>query len=334
MKMHRTTSARTMSALLRAAGLALGLGLALPVAAQEFPGKGPIRLIVGFAPGGGTDAIARAINVRMGEVLKQTVVVENRSGAGGTLAAEHVAKSAPDGYTILFTLNNHSINQALYARLPYDTARDFRGVTLVGSLPQLLAAHPGAQAGTLQQFLQLGAKNDPKQRLLANGGVGSPGHFAAAYLESLSGAEFTHVPYRGAGPAISEVIGGQVPYILSTLTGLLPHVKAGKLKAIAVTSAERTPLLPTVPTIAESGFAGYDMDSWMGTFVPRATPPAVVKVLHEAMLEALRLPAVRERVESQAGRLTPGSGEALDAIVAEDIKRYSQIVRERGIKAE
>ena len=170
--------------------------------------------------------------------------------------------------------------------------------------------------------------------MLANGGVGSPGHFADAYLESLSGVEFTHVPYRGAGPAISEVIGGQVPYILSTLTGLLPHVKAGKLKAIAVTSAERTPLLPNVPTIAESGFPGYDMDSWMGTFVPRATPPAVVKVLHEAMLEALKLPAVRERVESQAGRLTPGSGEALDAIVAEDIKRYSQIVRERGIKAE
>lgn len=334
MKTKRSTMATVLGATALSLSLSLGLGLALPAAAQEFPTKGPIRLIVGFAPGGGTDAIARALNVRMGEVLKQTVVVENRSGAGGTLAAEHVAKSPPDGYTVLFTLNNHSINQALYPKLPFDTARDLRGVTLVGSLPQLLAAHPSGQANTLQQFLQLGAKNDPKQRVYANGGIGSPGHFAAAYLESLAGVEFTHIPYRGAGPAITEVIGGQVPYILSTLTGLLPHVKAGRLKAIAVTSAERTPLLPSVPTIAESGFPGYDMDSWMGTFVPRATPPAVVKVLHEAMLEALKLPSVRERVESQAGRLTPGSGEALDAIVSEDIKRYSQIVRERGIKAE
>ena len=334
MKANAATPATRVSAVLGATALAVALGMALPAAAQEFPSKGPIRLIVGFAPGGGTDAIARAINVRMGEVLKQSVLVENRSGAGGTLAAEHVAKSPPDGYTILFTLNNHSINQALYPKLGFDTARDFRGVTLVGSLPQLLAAHPGAQASTLQQFLALGGKTDPKQRVLANGGVGSPGHFAGAYLESLAGVEVTHIPYRGAGPAITEVIGGQVPYILSTLTGLLPHVKAGKLKAIAVTSAERTPLLPNVPTIAESGFPGYDMDSWMGTFVPRATPPAVVKVLHEAMLEALKQPSVRERVESQAGRLAPASGEALDAIVADDITRYSKIVRERGIKSE
>ena len=194
--------------------------------------------------------------------------------------------------------------------------------------------HYRAAANTLQQFLQLGPRNDPKQRVYANGGVGSPGHFAAAYLESLAGVEFTHVPYRGAGPAIADVIGGQVPYILSTLTGLLPHIKAGKLKAIALTSPERSSLLPNVPTIAESGFPGYDMDSWMGTFVPRATPPAVIRVLHEATLEALKQPAVRERVETQAGRLTPGSGDALDAIVADDIKRYTKIVRERGIKAE
>ena len=321
---------RTVRTGLRVVALAFALGAVVDTAAQDFPAKGPIRLIVGFAPGGGTDAIARALNTRMGEVLKQSVVVENRSGAGGTLAGDYVAKSAPDGYTVLFTLNNHSINQALYPKLPYDTERDMRGVTLVGSLPQAFAAHPGATANTLQQFLQL----EPKQRVYANGGVGSPGHFAAAYLESLAGVEFTHVPYRGAGPAIADVIGGQVPYILSTLTGLLPHIKAGRLKAIALTSSDRSALLPGVPSIAESGFPGYDMDSWMGTFVPRATPPAVIKVLHDATLEALKQPAVRERVETQAGRLTPGSGQALDIIVADDIRRYSKIVRERGIKAE
>jgi tripartite-type tricarboxylate transporter receptor subunit TctC len=330
----RSGAPGSMKAGARLLALALALGATGAAQAQDFPAKGPIRLIVGFAPGGGTDAIARAVNTRMGEVLKQSVVVENRSGAGGTLAAEHVAKSAPDGYTVLFTLNNHSINQALYPKLPYDTERDMRGVTLVGSLPQAFAAHPSASANSLKEFLQLGAKNDPKQRIYASGGVGSPGHFAAAYLESLAGVEFTHIPYRGAGPAIGDVIGGQVPYILSTLTGLLPHIKAGKLKAIALTSSERSSLLPNVPTIAESGFAGYDMDSWIGTFVPRATPPAVMRVLHEATLEALKAQVVRDRVEAQAGRLTPGSGEKLDAIVAADIKRYSAIVRERNIKAE
>ena len=334
MAITKITESIAIKACFGLAALAAALLGATSATAQEYPSKGPIRLVVGFAPGGGTDAIARVLNTRMGEVLKQSVLVENRSGAGGTLGAEYVAKSAPDGYTVLFTLNNHSINQALYPKLAYDTERDLRAVTLVGSLPQAFAAHPSATANTLQQFLQLGAKNNPSQRVYASGGVGSPGHFAAAYLESLAGVGFTHIPYRGAGPAIADVLGGQVPYILSTLTGLLPHIKSGKLKAIALTSAERSPLLPSVPTIAESGFPGYDMDSWMGTFVPRATPPAIIKALHDATLEALKQPAVRERVEAQAGRLTPGSGEALDSIVAEDIKRYSAIVRERGIKAE
>ena len=302
--------------------------------AQEYPCKGPIRLIVGFAPGGGTDAIARTLNTRMGEILKQSVLVENRAGAGGIVATEAVAKSAADGYTVSFNVNTHAINQALYPKLPYDTERDLRGVTLIGSLGQTLAAHPGAEANTLQQFLKLEAADASKKRLMANGGVGSPGHLAAAYLESLAGVKFTHVPYRGAGPGIIDVVGGQVPYILSTTAGLMPHIRSGKLKAIAVTSPERSPLMPNVPTIAESGFPGYDMDTWIGMFVPRATPTAVVKQLHEATLAALKSPQVRERVESQAGRIIGGSPEQLDALVAEDIKRYTRLVRDFGIKAE
>ena len=302
--------------------------------AQEYPAKGPIRLLVGFAPGGGTDAIARTLNTRMGEILKQSVLVENRASAGGIVATDAVAKSAPDGYTVSFNVNTHAINQALYPKLPYDTERDLRAVTLIGSLGQTLAAHPGAEANTLQQFLKLEAADGNKKRLMANGGVGSPGHLAAAYLESLAGVKFTHVPYRGAGPGIIDVVGGQVPYILSTSAGLLPHIRSGKLKALAVTSPERLPLMPNVPTIAESGFPGYDMDTWIGMFVPRATPAAVVKVLHEATLEALKSPQVRERVESQAGRIIGGSPEQLDALVAEDIKRYTKIVRDFGIKAE
>lgn len=302
--------------------------------AQEYPAKGPIRLVVGFATGGGTDAIARSLNVRLGEILKQSVVVENRPSSGGILGTEAVAKSAPDGYTVSFNVNTHAINQALYPKLPYDTERDLRGVTLIGSLGQMLAAHPGAEANALQQFLKLEAPDMNRKRLMANGGVGSPGHLAAAYLESLAGVKFTHVPYRGAGPGIIDVVGGQVPYILSTSAGLLPHVRSGKLKPIAVTSPERSPLLPNVPTIAESGFPGYDMDTWIGTFVPRATPNAVVRMLHEATLEALKSTLVKERIESQAGRIIGGSPEQLDALVAEDIKRYTKIVRDFGIKAE
>ncbi|MFM9980464.1 MAG: tripartite tricarboxylate transporter substrate binding protein [Burkholderiales bacterium] len=307
---------------------------ATAVSAQEYPTKGSIRLVVGFATGGGTDAIARSLNTRLGEILKQSVVVENRPSSGGILGTEAVAKSAPDGYTVSFNVNTHAINQALYPKLPYDTERDLRGVTLIGSLGQMLAAHPKAEANTLQEFLKLEAPTENRKRLLANGGIGSPGHLAAAYLESLAGAKFTHVPYRGAGPGITDVLGGQVPYILSTSAGLLPHVRAGRMKVIAVTSTERSPLTPNVPTVAESGFPGYDMDTWIGMFVPKATPNSVVRILHEATLEALKSPLVKERIESQAGRIIGGSPEQLDALVAEDIKRYTKIVKDFGIKAE
>ncbi len=314
--------------------IALALLASTAATAQEYPTKGPIRLVVGFATGGGTDAIARSLNVRLGEILKQTVLVENRPSSGGILGTDAVAKSAPDGYTVSFNVNTHAINQALYPKLPYDTERDLRGVTLIGSLGQTFAAHPNAEASTLQQFLKLEASTENRKRVLANGGIGSPGHLAAAYLESLAGVKFTHVPYRGAGPGIIDVLGGQVPYILSTSAGLLPHIRSGKLKAIAITSPVRSAQMPNVPTIAESGFPGYDMDTWIASFVPKATPNAVVRVLHEATLEALKSPLVKERIEAQAGRIIGGSPEQLDALVAEDIKRYTKIVRENNIKAE
>ena len=314
--------------------IALVLLTATAATAQEYPTKGPIRLVVGFATGGGTDAIARSLNVRLGEILKQSVLVENRPSSGAILGTDAVAKSAPDGYTVSFNVNTHAINQALYPKLPYDTERDLRGVTLIGSLGQTFAAHPSAEASTLQQFLKLEAPNENKKRVVANGGIGAPGHLAAAYLESLAGVKFTHVPYRGAGPGIIDVLGGQVPYILSTSAGLLPHIRSGKLKAIAITSPVRSAQMPGVPTIAESGFPGYDMDTWIATFVPKATPSAVVRMLHEATLEALKSPLVKERIEAQAGRIIGGSPEQLDALVAEDIKRYTKIVRENSIKAE
>jgi len=206
-------------------------------------------------------------------------------------------------------------------------------VTLIGALPQVLAVNPSTPANNLQEWIALGRK-EPKYLQYATGGVGSPGHFAGALLQSQGKLALVHVPYKGAGPAMTDVIGNQVPAVLGTLSGILPHIRAGKLKAIAITSSKRSPLLPDVPTIAESGFPGYESDTWVGIFVPRATPDAVVGKLHAATLAALKDPAVAARMESQAGFVIGGSPAELDALVAREIKSYTQVVREQGLKPE
>jgi tripartite-type tricarboxylate transporter receptor subunit TctC len=324
MKLGRTT-------LWAAAASAATLGLAAH--AQDFPSRQPVKLIVTFAPGGGSDTIARTVNTKMGEALGQVVIVENKAGAGGAIATDFVAKAPADGYNVLFTVSSHSINQALMPTLPFDTERDLRGVTLIGALPQVLAVHPSVAANNLQEWIALGRK-DPKALQYATGGIGSPGHFAGALLQSMGKLDLTHVPYRGAGPAMADVMGGQVPAVLGTLSGILPHIKSGKLKAIAVTSRQRSSLIPEVATIAESGFPGYESDTWIGTFVPRATPDAVVNKLHQATLAALKDPAVAARMASQAGLIIGGAPADLDALVAREIQQFKAVVREQGLKPE
>jgi tripartite-type tricarboxylate transporter receptor subunit TctC len=301
--------------------------------AQDFPAKQPVKLIVTFAPGGGADTIARTLNTKIGEALGQAVIVENKAGAGGTIATDFVAKSPPDGYTVLFTVSSHSINQALMPSLPFNTERDLRGVTLIGALPQVLAVHPSVPANTLQEWIALG-KKEPRYLQYATGGIGSPGHFAGALLQSVGKLSLSHVPYRGAGPAMADVMGNQVPAVLGTLSGIIPHIKSGKLKAIAVTSKERSPLIPEVATIAESGFPGYESDTWIAMFVPRATPNDIVGKLHESTLAALKDPAVAARMESQAGQIIGGSPPELDVLVAREIRQFTQVVREQGLKPE
>jgi tripartite-type tricarboxylate transporter receptor subunit TctC len=315
------------------ASLFAALALAPGAIAQDFPAKQPVRLVVTFAPGGGADTIARTLNAKLGEALGQTVIVENKAGAGGAIATDYVAKSPPDGYTVLFTVSSHSINQALVPNLPFNTERDLRGVTLIGALPQVLAVHPSVPASNLQEWIALGRK-DPKYLQYATGGVGSPGHFAGALMQSQGKLALVHVPYRGAGPAMADVMGNQVPAVLGTLSGILPHIKSGKLKGIAVTSTQRSALIPDVPTIAESGFPGYESDTWIGMFVPRATPADVVAKLHAATLAALKDPAVAARMESQAGQVIGGSPAELDAVVAREIRQFTQVVREQGLKPE
>ncbi len=314
--------------------LATCLGLAsLNAVAQEYPSRQPVRFIVTFAVGGGSDTIARSLNTKLGEVLGQTVIVENKAGAGGAIATDYVAKAQPDGYNILFTVSSHSINQALMTNLPFNTERDLRGVTLIGALPQVLAVHPSVPANNLQEWLALGRK-DPRFKQYATGGVGSPGHFAGGLLQSMAKEPLDHIPYKGAGPALSDVMSNQVPAVLGTLSGAMAHIKNGKLKAIAITSSQRTPLLPDVQTIAESGIAGYESDTWIGTFVPKNTPEAVVQKIHKATLQALSDPGVKARIDSLAGRIIGGSSAELDALVSREIKQFTQVVKEQGIKPE
>lgn len=301
--------------------------------AQDFPSKQPVKLIVTYAAGGGTDTIARSLNTKMSEILGQTVIVENKAGAGGSIATDFVAKSPPDGYTVLFTVSSHSINQALMPKLPFNTERDLRGVTLIGTLPQVITAHPSVPANNLTEWLALG-KKEPRYLNYASGGVGSPGHFAGGILQSMSKQSMTHVPYRGSGQAFADIMGNQVPVLISTLSGALPHIKSGRLKAFAVTSKERSPLIPDVPTVDESGFPGYESDTWIGTFVPRGTPEEIIRKLHLATLAALADPAVRAKVESQAGRISGGSPSDLDALVSKEIKQFAKVVQDLGIKPE
>lgn len=322
-----------MSVAVRAFLFLLAACAAAGATAQEFPARQPVRFIVTFAPGGGADTIARSLNTKLGEVLGQSVIVENKAGAGGIIATEYVAKSPADGYTVLFTVSSHSINQALMPSLPFNTEHDLRGVTLIGALPQVLAVNAAVPASSLQEWIALG-KKDEKYLQYATGGIGSPGHFAAALLQSMGKLSLQHVPYRGAGPAMADVMGGQVPAVLGTLSGILPHVRSGKLKAIALTSKQRSSLIPDVQTIAESGFPGYESDTWIATFVPRATPANVVNRLHQATLTALSDAAVRSRMESQAGHIIGGSPAQLDALVAEEIRQFSRVVREQQLKAE
>ena len=303
----------------------------LASAEEAYPKAQPIRLIVPFSAGGGSDTIARSVNMPLGEELGQTVIVENRSGAGGTIATQHVAKSAPDGYTILFTVSSHSINEVLYPDLSFDTQGDLRGVTLIGTLPQVITVSASTPVNNMKEWMELVHK-DQRYRQYASGGVGSPGHFAAALLQSMTDLPLEHVPYRGSGAAMADVVGNQTPAMFSTLSGVLPLIESGKLKAIAVTSPERSPLLPDVETIAES-VPGYEADTWIGTFVPRETPDAIVQQLHAATLKVLKEPATQQRMKEQAGNIIGGSPEELDALVDREIKQFAKIIEEQNIQA-
>ena len=305
----------------------------LPACAQEYPRKA-IRLIVPFAPGGGNDTVARAIAQSAGASLGQPVVIDNRAGAGGMLGAQLAAKSPPDGYTLfLGGVGSHAVNPNLHAKLPYDPVKDFAPITLIASAPSVLVVHPSLPARTLAEFTAL-AKASPGRINYASNGNGSSAQLAAVLYESMAGVQMVHVPYKGLAPALGDLLGGEVQAMFSSVVAIVPSIKAGRLRALAVTGRRRAALLPEVPTLDEAGVPGYEAGSWYGILAPAGTPQAIVAKLHEAIVHALAQPEVRERLVSEGAEVIGSTPEAFAAHIAAELARMGKLIRDAGIRME
>ena len=312
--------------------LLMGLFAALAASAEEWPAK-PVRFIVPYPPGGGTDVIARIVQSRLSETLGQPIVIENRGGAGGVLGTEAAAKSAPDGYTFLFTLSSHTINPLLY-KLSFDIERDFTPVTLIVSVPQLIAAYPGAHIDSMADIVKL-AKQEPGKIAFASVGNGTPSHIAGALLELRTGIDLIHVPYKGGGPAVADTLSGQVPLLMVTMPAAISHVRAGKLRALAVTTKKRNPGAPEIPTVAEAlHIPDYEVDSWYAIFAPGKTPSAIVNRMQQAVAHTIELPDVKQRLLEQGGDTVGSTPEYLDKVVKGELRKWRDLIRDANIKVE
>lgn len=298
----------------------------------DYPNR-PVRIVVPVAAGGTTDLAARIIGQKLNEQFRQPVIADNRPGAGHTLGADIVARAAPDGYTLLLFNVNHTLSSSLYKKLPYDTNKAFAHITPIIKAPYVLVTHPGVKASSVTQLIAL-AKSRPGKLNYASGGVGTGVHLAGALFASMAGIDMVHVAYKGAGPALTEVIGGQVEMIFAALPTALPHVKSGKVTAIGITDASgRAPALPAVPTVAESGLPGYDVVSWFGLSAPAGTPAAIINKLNAAVRDSLAMPDVRQRLDAAGATPWSTSSAAFSDFVAGEIKRWGEVIRASGLQA-
>jgi tripartite-type tricarboxylate transporter receptor subunit TctC len=305
---------------------------ATAAAAQDWPSK-PIRWVVPYPPGGGTDVIARIMQNRMSEGLGQPIVIENRGGAGGAVGTEVAARSAPDGYTFLFTLSSHTINPLLY-KLSYDVERDFAPVSLIVSVPQLIAANPATPYKTMQDVVAA-AKAEPGKLSFASVGNGTPSHIAGELLKLKTGIQLLHVPYKGGGPAVTDTIGGQVPLIFVTAPAALSHVRAGKLHALAVTTLKRSPGAPDIPTVAEAlDLPDYEVDSWYAMFAPANTPNAIITRMQKEIARAVQLPDVRQKLIEQGGDPAASSPAELDRVVKTELRKWAEVIQAAKIRVD
>src|SRR5687768_15678157 len=326
--MGRSSFSRTLGLI----AAAFAVAAAPSYAAESFPSK-PIRLVVPFAPGGTSDIIARLLGISMGADLGQQVIIDNRGGAGSMIGTELVAKSPPDGHTIVLNNIGLAFNETLYPKRTYDARRDLAPVSLVGNTPNVFVIHPSIPAKTLKEFLAF-VRARPGQISYASGGIGSSSHLAVELLQSLSGIRVNHVPYKGAGPALIDVAAGNLHFQVNSMPAVMGHVSSGRLRALAVSGTKRSRAAPNLPTIAESGVPGYDYVTWYGLLVPAATPKPVIARLNTSVRKALDTRDVRDKLEQQGVETEATTPEAFGQIVSNDIDKWRKIITAANIKAE
>lgn len=298
-------------------------------AQSSYPQK-PIKLVVPVAAGGGTDFIARLVGQKLGEALSTPVIIENKPGGGGNVGVDFAAKSEPDGYTLVMPITSFPVNPGLYKKLPFDTKKDFVPITLVASAPLLLVINPQLPVKSLSDLIKL-AKDKPGVLNYATSGVGTTSHLAAELFKFTAGLDIINVPYKGGGPAVTDLIAGNVQLYFSTVPAALPQTKAGKIRALAVTNNKRLPGLSEVPTVSEAGLPGYEVVGWFGLFAPAKTPPAIVERLNAEVVKILKMPDVREKIEAHG--LLPGGGTSkeLSVFLDAEIKKWTQVIKAANI---
>ena len=297
--------------------------------AQNYPNK-PIKLVVPFPPGGPTDIVARPLAQMMGDSMKQSVIVENKGGAGGSVAADIVAKSPPDGYTIMMgTVGTHAINGSLYRQLPYDMTKDFTPIALVASAPVVIAVPTSSGIKTLADLIRE-AKAKPESIAFGTAGNGTPGHLTGALFEATTKIKLRHIPYKGSAPAVTDLLGGQIPLMFDPIQSALPHIQSGKLTALAVTSKTRSPLLPNVPTVAESGFPNFESTAWWAVFAPAKIPENVSSTLTAQVQKIAASPAFKERLGNVGVQPNTSFKESLSNFQTREIAKWAIVVRDSG----
>lgn len=312
--------------------LAIGAVTSTALAQAPYPNK-PVTLVVTYPPGGGADAMARLIAPKMGEALGQPIVIENKPGAGGQIGAAAVAKAAPDGYTLMLDASSFSVNPSLYPKLPYDSMKAFKPIGVVALFPNVVLVNANFQAKNVAELIAAARKSKDAVSY-ASSGNGSAQHLAGALFESAAKVDMVHIPYKGGGPALNDVIGGQVPLFFGNLASTLQHVQSGKLRALAVTSGKRSAILPDVPTLNESGLKGTEIYEWNAVFVPTGTPDAVVNKLAAAFQQALDSAEVKARIAQLGGDIQKGSPEQAKKFIEQQISLWGQVIKERAITTE
>ncbi|WP_428852704.1 Bug family tripartite tricarboxylate transporter substrate binding protein [Imbroritus primus] len=316
-----------VSALIGAA--AFGVAATPAIAADKYPNK-PVTIIVPFSAGGTTDILARIVGVKLGETLGETVIIDNRPGAGGNIGAAMVAKAKPDGYTLLMgTVGTHAINQTLYPKLNFDPIKDFAPLTRVANLPNLLVVHPSVPAKNVQELIAY-AKANPGKLNFGSSGNGSSIHLSGELFKNMTGIDMQHVPYKGSAPAVTDLLGGQISMMFDNMPSAIQHVKSGKLRPLAVTTAKRSPALPNVPTIAESGVKGYEATSWFGLLAPAGTPPAIINRLNADLVKILAMPDVKKQMAEQGAEAYSETPAAFAGFIKSETAKWAKVVKASG----